>query len=500
VADAVRIELQPLGAVLEAERGAPLRDILFRYGVEFPCGGKGRCRGCRVKVLSGELAVSSEHAELLSPDELAAGWRLACRARAGSPLVLELAQWEMSVLADESTFEFTPAEGFGVAIDLGTTTLAVQLVDLASGGVAGVETALNPQVRFGNDIMSRIQHSLDPAGAAELRQTIREALGVMVSRLAARAGHPVTRIAIVGNTAMHHLFCGLDAAPLAGAPFETPHLDACVFTKSELGWELAGNPSIRFLECVGGFVGSDVLAGAVAMGIGRRPTLEGLIDLGTNGEIVFGARGRTLCASTAAGPAFEGGGISCGMRAASGAISEVWAVNGEFGCRVLGGGTPRGVCGSGLVDAVAAAIEMGMVQPGGSLVARSTLPIAPGVDLVQRDIRELQLAKAAIAAGAGILLGRLGASVASVAQVHLAGAFGNYINRSSAARIGLLEFPLDVLRPAGNTALLGARMALFSAGFECREFAATRRQMEHIPLASDPRFEETYVEKMRFAG
>jgi uncharacterized 2Fe-2S/4Fe-4S cluster protein (DUF4445 family) len=493
--DLVCISLQPLGAVLEAPRGAPLRDLLFRHGVEFPCGGKARCRGCRVRVLAGEAPAGPAHAALLSAAEIAAGWRLACQLRAESDMVLELAQWELAVLGDTSRFEFTPVEGFGIAIDLGTTTLVAQLVDLATGAVLAVETALNPQVRFGSDVMSRIEHALDPAGAAELQATIREALGAMAANAA--GGRAIRRVAIVGNTAMHHLFCGIDAAPLARAPFETTELDARCYRKSDVAWDLPGDPEIRFLACAGGFVGSDVLAGAVATGIGEGGAPDGLIDLGTNGEIVFGARGRLLCASTAAGPAFEGIGIRCGMRASTGAIAEVTAEGGALHCRVLGGGRPRGICGSGLVDAVAAGRELGFIQPNGRLAAPDGIPLVDGIALWQRDVRALQLAKAAIAAGAEIVLARLGAPEPPHA-VHLAGAFGNYINRSSAAAIGLLEFPPEVVRPAGNTALLGAKLALFTPGFDCARFEAVRRRMEHIPLASDPRFEDTYVDKMSF--
>lgn len=490
MSERVRIALEPLGAVVEVERGAPLADALFRFGVEFPCGGKGRCRGCRVRVLAGAAEAGPEHAALLTPEELAAGWRLACRMRAESDLSLELAQWEMSILGDASAFAFTPAEGFGIAIDLGTTTLVAQIVDLRAGVVVGVETALNPQARWGSDVMSRVQHALDPAGAAELRAAIRESLGPMAVRLA--AGRPVERIVLVGNTAMHHLFCGIGVEGLSQAPFETAKPGTRAFTKCELGWDVPGAPDIRFLGCAGGFVGSDVVAGALAVGIGRGE-LDGLIDLGTNGEIVFGTRGHILCASTAAGPAFEGGRISAGMRAAAGAVAEVWVEDGALACRVLGGGPPRGICGSGLVDAVACGLDLGMVQPGG----RGAVPL-PGLEVTQRDIREVQLAKAAIAAGAALTLARLGASAGEVGRLHLAGAFGNYVNRASARRIGLVEFPAETVHPAGNTALLGAKMALLSPAFDCAEIEALRLRMEHFALASDAAFEATYVDKMRF--
>jgi uncharacterized 2Fe-2S/4Fe-4S cluster protein (DUF4445 family) len=242
-------------------------------------------------------------------------------------------------------------------------------------------------------------------------------------------------------------------------------------------------------------VGSDVVGGMVAMRIHESQALTGLIDLGTNGEIVFGNRERIVCASTAAGPAFEGGRIGMGMRASAGAIAAVELVDGRFDCQVLGGVAPRGICGSGLVDAVAAALDTGSIAASGRLPNGGPLALAPPVVLTQRDIRELQMAKGAIAAGVRIVLERLAASQEDVEVVHLAGAFGNYINRSSARRIGLLDFPLEKIHPAGNTALLGAKLALFGTRFE-----TMLPRVEHISLASHPRFQDIFVESMPFSS
>lgn len=208
----MRIQLQPLGASLDAVPGAPLRDLLFNYGVEFPCGGRGRCKRCRVRVLEGSLPVTLEDAGLLSEAELLDGWRLACHARVDSPVTLEVAQWDAAILADDSPFDFAPADGLAVAIDLGTTTLVAQLLDLSTGRVLGVRTALNPQAVHGSDIMSRVQFALTRQGAFELRDLIRGRLGVLLGELltACPDGALVRDIAIVGNTVMHHLFCGID--------------------------------------------------------------------------------------------------------------------------------------------------------------------------------------------------------------------------------------------------------------------------------------------------
>jgi len=409
------------------------------------------------------------------------GTMLACRCRAAGDVTLEIAQWETSILAGDSPFPFTPRPGYGVAVDLGTTTIVAQLLDLSTARVLGVRTALNPQVQHGADIMTRVEYALH-GGAGELQSLVRGEVARLVAELA--APEPPRRIAIAGNTVMHHLYCGIDVAPLSHVPFEPTHdglieLDAVT----------------RFLPCLGGFVGSDILAGILATRMHLRPELCVLMDLGTNGEIVVGNRDRLLCCSTAAGPAFEGGRISMGMRAATGAIAEVTVAGGGFHCHVLGGGVPRGICGSGLVDAVAGALDLGLVLPGGRLANRAReLPLAPPVSLSQADVRELQLAKGAVAAGVEILLRRWGAAPEDVHRVYLAGAFGNYLNRASAERIGLLFFPPEVVESAGNTSLLGTKLALY----DDTGFAALRAQVEHVGLGSDAEFQERYVERMVF--
>lgn len=497
----VRIELQPLGQHLTVARGTPLQDVLFAQGVEFACGGRGRCRKCKIQVLDGSLAISDDDLRWLDPAALAAGWRLACRAKAESDLKIELAQWDAAILADDSTFAFTPQDGLGVAIDLGTTTLVAQLLDLRLGHVLAVKTALNAQARFGGDIMSRVEYASTPDGQKRVEQTIRQQLGAMLAELLApvqsRAAE-LREIVIVGNTVMHHLFCGIDVRPLAQHPFEPEYYGLQEFAADDLGWKLEGRPMVRFLPCLGGFVGSDILAGILATQLHQSETLAALIDLGTNGEIVIGNRKRLLCASTAAGPAFEGARISMGMRAATGAIAEVNLEAGQIHCRVLGNGSPRGICGSGLVDAVAAGLDLGWIESSGRLANGRALNLAKPVHLTQPDIRELQLAKGAIAAGLSILTQHLGASSADLSKVYLAGAFGNYINRASARRIGLINFPLEKVEPAGNTALLGAKLALFNLPENKGDYSDILKRIEHVALNGDTQFEEIFVNEMRF--
>ena len=496
-----RIELLPLGQTITVERDTSLQDVLFEQGVEFPCGGRGRCRGCKIKVLEGCLPPTAEDLRILTPAELEAGWRLACQARAEGDLTIDLAQWEATILADHTAFAFTPQNGLGVAVDLGTTTLVAQLLDLRTGHVLAVRTGLNAQAKHGADVMSRIEFALTAPGRQTLRDLIRGQIGRLIAELLAAAekkASDLQQVAVVGNTVMHHLFCGVNAEPLSHSPFEPTEDGLRVFAAAEIGWDLSDDVRVRFLPCLGGFVGSDILAGILATKLHESDSLAALIDLGTNGEIVVGNRERLLCASTAAGPAFEGARIAMGMRAATGAISAVTSDGGQLRCHVLGHVAPRGICGSGLVDAAAAGLERGWIQPTGRLTQGNSFVVAAPVSLTQTDIRELQLAKGAIAAGVRILVQTWGASMAEVSRVFLAGAFGNYVNRSSARRIGLLDFPLEKVEPAGNTALLGAKLALFNVAEADDSCRAVRAQTKHVSLHEDPHFHDIYVDEMQF--
>ena len=496
-----RIVLQPTRAELTTTRGTPLRDLLFEQGVEFPCGGRGRCRGCRIRLLHGSATPNDAQREILSAQEISHGWRLACQCVAENDLEIELRQWDSAILADDTQFKFRPRDGLGVAVDLGTTTLVAQLVDLQTGNVLAVKTALNAQARYGADVMSRVHFAVLEQGQPELQRIIQEQIGGLIRQLlaVAEAKGSIRDVVIVGNTVMHHLFCGVDVEPLSHYHFESPRDGLEEFRSIDLDWKLEANPAVHFLPCLGGFVGSDILAGILATKLYESAELVGLVDLGTNGEIVVGNRDGFLCASTAAGPAFEGARISTGMRAATGAISEVLLVEGRLDCRVLGNVPARGVCGSGLVDAVSAGLELGIVTSTGRFAnGINQWELSNPVSLNQNDIRELQLAKGAIAAGFRLLLENLGANHSDLARLYLAGAFGNYINRSGAHRIGLINLPPDKVRPAGNTALLGAKVALFSIDGEKGSYSQIRSKITHVPLNTDPRFQDVFVEEMGF--
>ncbi|MDP6450993.1 MAG: ASKHA domain-containing protein [Lentisphaeria bacterium] len=495
------IRLVPQGIEIEADAGTPLQDLLYLNGVEFPCGGRGQCNRCKVRVVEGELPVADNAG--LSDAETAAGYRLACRHQVGGDVALEVQQWNTPILIDDSTFEFTPEDGWGIAIDLGTTTLAAQLLDLRTAEVLAVRTALNAQARYGSDVMSRICHGVSFDGLWQLTRGIRKQLGNLIRNLCSDARgsrQSIRRIMIVGNTPMQHMFCGFDLSPLAYYPFEPKHVDTACFNAKELDWRLPKNPSVSFLPCLGGFVGSDILAGLLATGMHRHDDLSVLVDLGTNGEIVVGNCDRMLCASTAAGPAFEAARISMGMQATTGAISEVLpGSDGALECYTIGGGTPTGICGSGLVDAVATLLNLGQIHYSGRFKDQQRqITLEDPVVLTQRDVRELQLAKGAVAAGITMLVRQLGAEIADVSRVMVAGAFGNYVRYTSGRRIGLLPFREEIIKPVGNTALLGAKRSLFHNDDKDPEYRELRSRVEHVALSTDSEFQDRFVDQMMF--
>ena len=490
----VQIRLHPLGKEVSVAGGTSLIDVLHEFGVEFPCGGKGSCGKCKVKLLQGEINTDPEHKRRLKELGLSSEWRLACKSRAEGDLVLEVGQFETMIQADDSLFSFEPRSGFGVAVDLGTTTLVAQLVDLSTAKVLAVETAMNPQLKWGSDLISRLESALAGNGPM-LTQEIREEIGGMVQKLFSGREILIERLVIVGNTVMQHFFSGSDSRPLSFYPFESPELGAKRFSASELQWKIDCK-EIIFYPSIGSFVGSDILAGIHATEMWRRKEFSVLVDLGTNGEIVMGNSELLLCASTAAGPAFEGAKISMGMMATTGAISSVTNTGEGISCSVIGNVPALGICGSGLIDAVEVLLEIGLVGGFGEILSGDTeIALTNEVTLTAKDIQEFQLAKAAISAGLSILLRKLNITSEEISHIYISGAFGNYINLEKMLRTGMMDFPLDRFRKLGNSALIGAKMFLFSEMNVPEEILAIAT---HVNLESEQDFQDIFVDRLSF--
>lgn len=487
------ISLQPLGKLVVVNSGTPLIDILHEFGVEFPCGGKGTCGRCKVKLLQGKLKADQDQLQKLKKLHLDYSWRLACYCSVEEDITLEVSQFENIILADNSQFEFTAQTGFGIAVDLGTTTIVAQLVQLESGHILDSVSDVNPQAKFGADLISRIQSCLD--GKQEILQNlIRNKIGELIQQMLQKHPVDVSKIALVGNTVMHHIFSGLSVNSLSFYPFNSPGLGKQKFNAHQLKWNLLPSCEIEFYPSVGSFVGSDILAGIAATKMAVNDNFSILIDLGTNGEIVVGNRDKIICASTAAGPAFEGAKISQGMRATTGAISSVHFENGKFQHHVIGNVDAKGICGSGLIDVMAVLLEQEQIGMFGEINSgEEKIKITKQVSITQQDIREFQLAKAAIAAGIQLLLNQLKISYREIGKVFIAGGFGNFLNIQNVIRTGLIECEEEKIVKLGNTALIGAKMFLFENEIFTQQILD---KSTHVSLEGDSTFQDVYIDKM----
>jgi uncharacterized 2Fe-2S/4Fe-4S cluster protein (DUF4445 family) len=423
----------------------------------------------------------------------------------------------------------TTGQAFGLALDIGTTTVVGALLDLKTGAVAAVRSALNGQAPFGADVISRVSHTMMHLdGLATLHQRVVETISALVERLLAESGiarEHVYEAVAVGNATMLHLLFGIDPEPISVAPFIPAVEGAVTLPASDIGLRLHPQARLSTLPHLGAYVGSDIVAGVLATGIARNDDgrLRLYIDVGTNGEIVLGSTERTLATAAPAGPAFEGAQIRCGMRASEGAIEGV-RIGEDVSLQVIGGDArPIGLCGSGLVDAVAELLKHGLIDPSGRLLRREELRgrapeslierlisvdgvrafllSAPedGIVLTQPDIRALQFAKGAIAAGVNVLLARLDATAEEVHEVLLAGSFGSYINPASARQIGLAPpaAPVERIVAVGNAAGEGAKMALLSF----REREAARRIpdfIEYVELSGRAEFNDIFTDALAF--
>ncbi|MBI5524181.1 MAG: DUF4445 domain-containing protein [Desulfarculus sp.] len=427
------------------------------------------------------------------------------------------ALWQGRRVLDVSPGQGQPC--LGLAVDLGTTTVVAYLADLASGAILAVTSAMNPQIAHGEDVVSRIAFAgRDPQNLEALAGLARACVNELAREACAQAGVPPARVldcVLVGNTAMHHLFLGLDPTGLALAPYAPVTGAGLDLPARQVGLELAGEAALHLPPVKAGFVGSDTVAAALALGAGGlgEPTL--ILDLGTNGEMVLAAGGRMLCCSAAAGPAFEGGHIAWGMRAATGAVEAVClGTDLEPSLKVIGGGPPLGLCGSGVVSAVAGLLQAGALNGRGSFVQGLASPrlrpgprglefvlawagqTASGQDLVltAQDVAEVQLAKAAVHAGVAIMLERLG--LTRVERALLAGAFGNYLDPGAAGAIGL--FPgarAEIITGVGNAAGAGALAALLNR-WRRAQAQDLARGLGYLELAACPQFAERFVEGM----
>ncbi len=408
----------------------------------------------------------------------------------------------------------------GLAIDVGTTTLAVHLYDLSKGSLMASETAYNPQRTWGADVISRIGHvrQYGDAGLSRLQHAVVDKLNVLVERVCEAAEVSVTSIfktVVAGNPTMLHLLAGVSPVGIDLSPYTPAFLDSRVYAPGQLG--LLGHPEgeVLVLPSISSYIGADIVAGVMATELGSHGAYELLVDIGTNGEIVLHADDRMYACSTAAGPAFEGAAIRDGVGAVSGAIDDVRIEGGTIRCSTINGEPAMGLCGTGLLAAAHELRKSGLIDSSGRLLpgngplatrchgvgadARVLLESAAApISITQKDIRALQLGKAAIRAGIDTLLASTSRSPSDLDRVYVAGAFGAYLSPERAIGIGLLpDVPVNRIRAVGNTAARGAAMVLLN-DVRRKDADAIVKQVDYIELAADPEFTQRFLERMAF--
>ena len=594
-----------------------LLDAARLAGVEMDatCGGRGRCRSCRVKLLAGETSPPTLQDTLqLGHEEVRERFRLACQTRpvgdctatpmppkaesgfqilggqadfagdgrlqldcgvtkhvitASTPqgehhqtsdveeilahlpegvqrrMSLELLRKVPGALRKDkgrmtvTTFNNevidievgdTSASCYGMAFDIGTTSIVGTLMDLRTGEQLAAVGGLNPQAQYGGDLMSRIAYAqFNETKLATLRGKILSGINDFIKDACAKAGlseEHLYKIVVVGNTCMHHIFLGVDVSYVGLAPYAPVVRDLLVYPARDVPLKAAPNARVCLLPIVAGFVGADTMACVLATRIYESEEIRALVDIGTNGEVVMGSKGKLYACSAPAGPALEGAQIRHGMRGALGAIEGV-AIDEDVSCKVIGDAPAIGICGSGLIDACAKMLDAGIIDANGLLRRDSSEPLPAALQkriikgeggrqfvlvwkdesgrdhdiaITQADIRQLQLAKSAIYSGIVMLRDVMQVRDEQIVELMLCGGFGNYISIESSVKIRLLpELPVERITYMGNAAAIGAQMALLSETERLRAFELAQG-IEHVALAARPEFQAIFVEGMNFSG
>lgn len=499
------VHFLPHGETAEVDDGTKISDAASAAGVkvELPCGGKGRCGRCIVTV-----------SDKPDDDQDAVSERvLACMTEITKDLFVTVPQKEGSVVASDDhrrikVDKISPLVknddeyNYGLAIDIGTTTLAVSILDMKDGLDIYAAKGENPQRLKGEDVLTRIQYA-EEGGTDELRKMLLDSLNDMIDICLDRKCSPnsINAAYISGNTTMIHLFLGVDPSPIRAEPYE-PVVREAEITGKESGLRINPEARVICMPSVSAYVGGDMTSGIVFSGMDSEDGTSLLIDVGTNGEVALGNKEVMMVCSSSAGPAFEGGNISSGMLAKRGAIDSVRIENGKIEYTTIASSPPKGICGSGLIDLMAEMYSNGWIDKKGGFTEKADteekegmklLRIADDVAITQKDIDTIMMTKAAIYSSAETLVKNLGVNMDSIEKIYIAGGFGNFIDLKSAVTIGLFpDVPREKYHYIGNASLGGAKHALLSARFRAR-IAKVFKRMTYIDLSSDPVFFEEYM-------
>lgn len=507
-------------------RGAETKTILVKEGeslldafirqeiyISAPCGGKGRCGKCGIQVLNGNTWISDEDKKIYSEEELDAGWRLSCCLYPTEELEVSVSQSDESLFEAVGETENTEESGteeafYHVAVDIGTTTIAMSLIGGESGKVFHTVTSVNSQRAYGADVISRIQASVD-GKKEELKKSIQKDLQDSMEKLLKEtgvSGEDVGKIVIGGNTTMGHLLMGYDCDTLGVFPFTPVNIDFIKGTEEILGTDRFGKKEVVLLPGISTYVGGDIVSGMYAYDFTEKEDVCMFIDLGTNGEMGIGNKEKILVTSTAAGPAFEGGNITWGMGSVPGAICSVKIEGTETGVKTIREEAPQGICGTGVVETAAELVREEIVDETGALdedYFDDGFPLAKTPDgkeivFTQKDVREIQLAKAAVRAGVETLLLRYGIKKEEVSKVYLAGGFGYKLNTDKAIAIGMIpEEWQERIVAVGNSSLSGACKYLKDENGD-KTIEKLVSISEEVNLSADKEFNEFYMNEMFF--
>ena len=478
------VTFQPEGRSVDVPEGTTISDAGIKAGVKIklPCAGNGRCGKCIVEIGNERV--------------------LACQTEVSDGMVVTVPDEDSGrVIAaiDHRTTEISDisplSDGYGLAVDIGTTTVAVEIIDLSNGDVVFESADMNRQRSRGEDVLARIEYAGE-GGTEELRGLVLDTINEIIGRCDILKNE-IKSAYIAGNTAMTHLFLGVDPSPIRYPPFEPVVKDATI-TGKESGLNINPSAKVVCMPSVSSYVGGDITSDIVDSGMDKNEGLALLIDVGTNGEVAIGNADMLLTCSSSAGPAFEGSQMTSGMLAKEGAIDSVRIIDGRVHYTVIGGAEPKGICGSGIIDLVAELFKAGMLDRRGNFTESSgakggVFTIVGDVVITQSEISNVIMTKAAIYSATGTMVRSLGVGFEDLERIYIAGGFGNFIDMESAITIGL--FP-DVDRSKyeylGNASLAGAKYALISQGFRDRVDTVFPK-MTYVDLGSDPVFYDEYM-------
>lgn len=522
------ITFKPDGRQISIHSGATLVEAAGQAQIilNTVCGGEGTCEKCKVilepigrEVLACQYHINSDLTVFIPPTSRFFEQKILAKGiDAHAKVVPDIFKKYLKDAADGKIL--------GLAVDIGTTTVVAKLIDMTNAKTLATESDLNPQIRYGDDVVSRIAYADSEAKFHILQQMIVECLNTLIKRLCKVSEcntKNIYEVCAVGNTTMNHILLQWPIHQLGQAPYEAHSLEAADISAAHLGLDVNPNANVHTVENIAGFVGSDTIAVGLAVEIASatQPTL--VVDIGTNGELLLNTGHKLYSASCAAGPALEGGRITCGSRAVEGAIEAVVLNANDIDIDVIGNCPPRSICGSGLIDAVAVILDLGIIDKTGRFLQSDQLkrklsqPLADRlivddgrlafcladtpqakVILTAADIRQVQLAKAAIGAGIKLLQKKAALADDDIERILLAGAFGNYIRRKNAVRIGLLpDIRHDRIRFVGNAASSGAQMILLSSN--CRKLAGKlAADIEYVEIAKETDFSDIYADSMIF--